>query len=276
MLRSRISIPKAPPSPARNDRRAKRYERHRQSPLARSRERLGRRDLAHQRCEASIRSGEAVDHALHGTAPGLGRAGEIGVVGAASRYLGERVVDEVHGHAAIERATRRERGGGLGGARDHRTPDGCGQRGRGPARIDRAAFQIGGTEAPDGVVGLEHHPEGVELPVAAGALGRRRSDLRLFELALLGEARDRGGHLAVGRGKRRVHVAHHRGVHGEPAGDRRAPGRPSPCEQQRRERQQARAIVRKGNETEPVDVHFARRGDAVDLGRDRRARPGLP
>ena len=134
----------------------------------------------------------------HRAAARLGRAAEIRVVGAASGHLGEGIVDEVHGHAAIERAALRERLGGFGGARHHRAADGGGQHGGRPARVDRAALEIRRAEAPDRIVGLEHHAEGIELPVAAGAPGHARAVLGFLELAVAGEAGDRGGHRRIG------------------------------------------------------------------------------
>ena len=58
-------------------------------------------------------------------------------------------------------------------------PTDFGKRGRGPARVDRAAFEIGRPEAADGVVRFEHHTERVEVLVTRGARRRRRTELGL-------------------------------------------------------------------------------------------------
>src|SRR5688500_5413186 len=91
MLRSRASKPKAPPMPARNERRAKRYDCISESFRADA-QRLRRGDLGEQRGEAAVGAGEGVHHALHGAAGGLWSAG-VGVVRAALGDFGQREVD---------------------------------------------------------------------------------------------------------------------------------------------------------------------------------------
>ena len=147
--------------------------------------------------------------------------------------------------------------GGLGGARHHRAPD----------RLRAAPWwsSLRRSGAPrDRPSGSARRHRRVPAPCRTRrtAGGRRRTWASPRGTGLSrARSRRRGRRSRRPRSdrsrERRVHLAHHRAVHREPAGDRRAAGRARAGEQERGEREQARAIVRKLDQTEAVGVDLA-------------------
>src|SRR5262245_31523477 len=104
--RSMILSPKAPPIPAKNERRASRYDLCNLASGSTLRKSLGERDRSCQRRERMVGRGELVGHCFAGAAV----TGDTG--------LGERVGDELGAEAGSERARIGERLAHLDGGSD--------------------------------------------------------------------------------------------------------------------------------------------------------------